>query len=316
MARIVIALGGNALQANPKDISAGAQMQTVKEIAPLLVDLIEAGNEILFTHGNGPQVGQIVNAYELACLVEKQNPVMPFPECGAMSQGYIGFQLQQALHNEMLRRGLKKAVATVVTQTVVDKDDPAFQNPAKPVGSFYTMEQAKKLEKTRGYVIKKDANRGYRRVVPSPKPIKIVEEPIIKELLSAGYVVIASGGGGIPVIEKEGGELESVSAVIDKDFAACKMAELIDADMLMILTAVDNVAINFGKPDQKNLTKLTISEAVQYINEGQFASGSMLPKVEAAMGFVKIKPSKKAIIASLNNALDAVRGAAGTVITA
>lgn len=316
MARIVIALGGNALQANPKDISAGAQMETIKGIAPLLVDLIEAGNEILFTHGNGPQVGQIVNAYELASTVEKQNPVMPFPECGAMSQGYIGFQLQQSIRNEMVRRGLKKTVATIITQTVVDKDDPAFQNPTKPIGSFYTMEQAKELEKTRGYSIRKDANRGYRRVVPSPKPVKIVEESVIKGLLSSGYLVIASGGGGIPVVEKKNGELESVSAVIDKDFAACKMAEVIDADVLMILTAVDNVAINFGKQDQKNLTKLTIGEAVNYINEGQFAAGSMLPKVEAAMSFVKIKPTKKAIIASLNNALGAVKGTAGTVIMA
>ena len=316
MARIVIALGGNALQSNPKDISAAAQMKTVNEIVPLLADLVAAGNEILFTHGNGPQVGQIVNAYELAATVKSRNPVMPFPECGAMSQGYIGFQLQQAMRNELARRGIDKPIATVITQTIVDRDDPAFRNPTKPVGSFYTLEQAKELERTMGYVIKQDSNRGYRRVVPSPKPKKIVEEPVILGMLNAGFLVIACGGGGIPVVQKENGDLESVPAVIDKDFGASKLAEVLDADVLMILTAVDNVAVNFGKPDQRNLEKLTIREAEEYIGQGQFAPGSMLPKVQAAVGFVSLKPEKKAIIASLHNALGAVKGTAGTVSTA
>ncbi len=316
MARIVVALGGNALQANPKDKSAEAQMETVEKIVPFLVDLVASGNEVLFTHGNGPQVGQIVGAFELAAKAGSRNPVMPFPECGAMSQGYIGFQLQQAIRNELMHRGMNFPVATVITQTVVDRNDPAFQNPTKPVGSFYTLEQARELECTMGYVIRQDSNRGYRRVVPSPKPKKIVEEPLIRTLLNAGCLVIACGGGGIPVIEKENGELGSVSAVIDKDFGASKLAEALDADVLLILTAVDYVALNFGKPDQRNLSGMTVAESEKYISEGQFAPGSMLPKVQAAVEFVKLKPGKKAIISSLRDALEAMKGKAGTVITA
>lgn len=316
MARIVIALGGNALQANPKRRSAQAQMQTINGIAPFLVDLVAAGNEVLFTHGNGPQVGQIVGAFELSARVGLRNPVMPFPECGAMSQGYIGFQLQQSIRNELVRRGMDRPVATIITQTIVDRNDPAFQNPTKPVGSFYTLEQAKELERTLGYAVRQDANRGYRRVVPSPRPKQIVEEPLIRAALGAGFLVIACGGGGIPVVRKTNGDLESVSAVIDKDFGASKLAEVLDADLLLILTAVDYAALHFGEPDQIDLHSMTVAEAETYIREGQFASGSMLPKVQAAVEFVKSKPEKRAVISSLRNALGAVNGTAGTVITA
>ncbi|HEX3026637.1 MAG TPA: carbamate kinase [Clostridia bacterium] len=315
MARIVIALGGNALQSDPKDISAKAQQQTIESISGVLTDLIEKGHEILFVHGNGPQVGQIMSSYETSATVNPLLPVMPFPECGAMSQGYIGYHLQQTLKNAMVRRGIKKEIVTIITQTVVDKNDPAFQRPSKPVGSFYTKEQAKELETTRGYVMKEDANRGYRRVVPSPKPLEFVEEPIISALLDAGHLVISAGGGGVPVIDRGNGELEGVPAVIDKDFAACKLAEDIHADALIILTAVDNVAVNFGRPDQKNLTNLTVSEAEAFIAQGQFAPGSMLPKVEAAISFVKSEPNRKAVITSLCQALEAIGGKAGTVVT-
>ncbi|WP_061995304.1 carbamate kinase [Clostridium sp. ATCC 25772] len=314
MARIVIALGGNALQANPKDTTAEAQLITAKETSQAIVDLIQEGHEVIVAHGNGPQVGQIVATYELAASVNENNPIMPFPECGAMSQGYIGYHLQQAIREELKNRGSNKEVATVITQVIVDKNDEGFKNPTKPVGSFFTEEQAKKLMEEKGYTMKEDSNRGWRRVVPSPMPVSVVEEPIIKTLVDAGHVVITVGGGGIPVIDKGNGQLEGVPAVIDKDFASCKIAQLLNADTFIVLTAVEQVAINFGKPDQKNLSKLTLGEAEKYIQEGHFAPGSMLPKVKAAMGFVESKEGRTAIITSLEKAKEAINGLTGTTI--
>ncbi|WP_010298030.1 carbamate kinase [Clostridium senegalense] len=314
MARIVIALGGNALQANPKDTTAEAQLITAKETSQAIVDLIQEGHEVIVAHGNGPQVGQIVATYELAASVNENNPIMPFPECGAMSQGYIGYHLQQAIREELKNRGSNKEVATVITQVIVDKNDEGFKNPTKPVGSFFTEEQAKKLMEEKGYTMKEDSNRGWRRVVPSPMPVSVVEEPIIKTLVDAGHVVITVGGGGIPVIDKGNGQLEGVPAVIDKDFASCKIAQLLNADTFIVLTAVEQVAINFGKPDQKNLSKLTLGEAEKYIKEGHFAPGSMLPKVKAAMGFVESKEGRTAIITSLEKAKEAINGLTGTTI--
>jgi carbamate kinase len=314
MARIVIALGGNALQANPKDTTAEAQLVTARETSEAIVDLIEEGHEVIVAHGNGPQVGQLVATYEAATLINKNNPIMPFPECGAMSQGYIGYHLQQSIRAEMRKRGINKQVATVVTQVIVDQNDPGFKNPTKPVGSFFTEQQAKKLMIEKGYIMKEDSNRGWRRVVASPLPKDIVEEPIIKTLVEAGHVVITVGGGGIPVIDTGNGNLEGVAAVIDKDFASGKIAELLNADALVVLTAVEQVAINFGRPNQKNLSRITVEEAKTYIEEGHFAPGSMLPKIKAALTFVEAKKGRKAIITSLGKARAAIGGTAGTVI--
>ncbi len=314
MSRIVIALGGNALQANPKDTTAEAQLITAKETSQAIVDLIQEGHEVIVAHGNGPQVGQIVATYEIAAYVNENNPIMPFPECGAMSQGYIGYHLQQAIREELKKRSINKEVATVITQVVVDKDDEGFKNPTKPVGSFFTEEQAQKLIQEKGYAMKEDSNRGWRRVVPSPMPVSVVEESIIRTLVDAGHVVITVGGGGIPVIDKGNGTLEGVPAVIDKDFASCKIAQLLNADTFIVLTAVEQVAINFGKPDQKNLSNLTLSDAEKYIREGHFAPGSMLPKVKAAMNFVESKEGRKAIITSLEKAKEAINGLTGTTI--
>ena len=314
MERIVIALGGNALQANPKDTTAEAQLVTARQTSEAIVDLIEQGNEVIVAHGNGPQVGQLVATYEAATSIHENSPIMPFPECGAMSQGYIGYHLQQSIRAEMRKRGIKKEVATVVTQVIVDQNDEGFKNPTKPVGSFFTEQQAKKLMTEKGYIMKEDSNRGWRRVVASPLPKAIVEESIIKTLVEAGHVVITVGGGGIPVIEKGDGSLEGVPAVIDKDFASGKIAELLNADALVVLTAVEQVAINFGKPDQKNLSRITVEEAKAYIEEGHFAPGSMLPKIKAALTFVEAKKGRKAIITSLEKAKEAIGGTAGTVI--
>ncbi|QNO14738.1 carbamate kinase [Alkalicella caledoniensis] len=312
--RIVIALGGNALQANPKDTTAESQLVTAKNTAKPIVDLIQEGHEVIIAHGNGPQVGQIVATYEGAAQVNSSFPIMPFPECGAMSQGYIGYHLQQAIREEMLHRGIKKSVAALVTQVVVDKKDPAFENPTKPVGSFFTEEEAQRLVKEKGYAMKEDAGRGYRRVVPSPEPIDVVEAPIVKTLVDAGHVVITVGGGGVPVVDNGNGSLEGVAAVIDKDFASAKIAEILDADYLIILTAVEKVSINFNKPNQKDLSELTIEDVQKYIDEGHFAPGSMLPKVKAAAKFVKSKPGRRTLITSLEKAKEGIEGKTGTVI--
>jgi carbamate kinase len=314
MSRIVIALGGNALQADPKDISAESQRLTAQNTAKPIVDLIEEGHQVIIAHGNGPQVGQIVATYEGAAQVNPNLPIMPFPECGAMSQGYIGYHLQQAIREEMVKRGIEKHIAAVVTQVVVDKNDPGFKNPTKPVGSFYSEEEAKKLMEEKGYIMKEDAGRGYRRVVASPEPIDVVEAPIVKTLVEAGHIVITVGGGGVPVIDEGNGVLKGVPAVIDKDLASEKIAEILDADYLIILTAVEKVAINFNTPEQKELDQMTIEEALKYIDEGHFAPGSMLPKVKAAIKFAGSKPGRKTLITSLEKAKEGIEGKTGTMI--
>ena len=307
--KIVIALGGNAFGDTPKE-----QLEAVKKTAKPIVDLIEEGNQVILTHGNGPQVGMINTALGKAAEIDDKIPDIDFPECGAMSQGYIGFHLQSAVREELRNRNMGKSVASIITQVIVDKNDKAFENPTKPVGIFYTKEEAEKIEKEKGYIMAEDSGRGYRRVVPSPMPEKIVEAEIIKDLVEKEHVLITVGGGGIPVIEN-GNQLQGIPAVIDKDFASERLAELLEADYLIILTGVEKVAVNFGKPDQKWLDKISVSEAEQYIKEGHFAPGSMLPKVEAAIKFIKSNPDKKALITSLEKAKDGINGLTGTVIT-
>lgn len=304
--RIVIALGGNALGNTPYE-----QLALVRETAKPIVDLIEQGNEVVIAHGNGPQVGMINLGMATAAEAKAIKSDMPFPECGAMSQGYIGYHLQNAIGNELAARGMKKDVATVVTQVLVDENDPAFQNPTKPVGAFYDKQTAERIAKEKGYTMVEDAGRGYRQVVPSPKPIDVIEKNTVNALIKDGCVVITVGGGGIPVIRKDG-KLYGTPAVIDKDFASAKLAELVQADALVILTAVDRVAINWGKPNQQSLDEMSVEEAEKYCAEGHFAPGSMLPKVKAAISFAKAGGT--AIIASLENAGKAVRGESGTVI--
>ena len=308
MKKIVIALGGNALGNTPYE-----QLDLVRETAKPIVDLIQEGNEVVIAHGNGPQVGMINLGLAPAARTGAIKSDMPFPECGAMSQGYIGYHLQNAIGNELKSRGIDKEVATVVTQVVVDESDPAFLNPTKPVGGFYDKEAAAKIEREKGYKMVEDAGRGYRRVVPSPKPIDVVEKKTVENLIKDGCVVITVGGGGIPVIVKDG-QLYGTPAVIDKDYASEKLAELIDADMLIILTAVEKVAVNFGKPDQAWLSQMTVSEAEMYSQQGQFAPGSMLPKVKACMQFAESKKGRVALITSLDKALQALNGETGTRI--
>ena len=306
--KIVIALGGNAL-----GNTAAEQLELVANTAKAIVDLIAEGNEVVIAHGNGPKVGMINLGLSTAAEAGAIKADMPFPECGAMSEGYIGYHLQQAIGNELVSRGMKKPVATIVTQTVVSEDDPAFHNPTKPVGAFYDKETAERIAAEKGYTMVEDAGRGYRRVVPSPKPFDIVEAESIKTLVDAGNVVIAVGGGGIPVIRKDG-KVFGTPAVIDKDFGSELLAELLDADMLIILTAVEKVAINFNKPDQKGLDDLTPAEAAAYIAQDQFAKGSMLPKVQAAVKFAESKAGRTALITLLEKAKDGIAGKTGTRI--
>lgn len=306
--KIVIALGGNALGNTPEE-----QLELVARTAKPIVDLIEQGNQVVIAHGNGPQVGMINLGMSSAAQANVIRASMPFPECAAMSQGYIGFHLQNRIGNELAARGLKKEIVTLVTQVLVNEDDPRFSNPTKPIGSFYSREDAERIEAEKGYRMVEDGGRGYRRVVPSPKPVDVIEKETVAELMESGSIVITVGGGGIPVIRKEG-KLEGIAAVIDKDFASAKLAELIHADMLFILTAVDRVAINWGKPDQKALSQMTIREAEQYCREGHFAPGSMLPKVQAAVSFAKTGGT--ATIASLDKAVLALKGISGTRIIA
>lgn len=311
MAKIVIALGGNALQSKNSAPTAEGQLSVVKNTCEFIADICQADHEIAVVHGNGPQVGRILLASETANNV---TPAMPFDVCGAMSQGYIGYHIQQALRYSLNKRGINYPVLTVATQMVVDKKDPGFSNPTKPIGPFYTKEEADALVEERGYTVKEDAGRGYRRVVASPIPQKIVEIDAIRGLWDTS-IVVCCGGGGIPVIENMDGTLDGVAAVIDKDFAAELLAEQVDADVLMILTEVEKVAINWGKPDQQNIDHMSLAEAAKYVEEGQFAPGSMLPKVEACMKFARNYPNKKAIITSLDKATEALAGKTGTVIT-
>ena len=306
--KIVVALGGNALGNTPEE-----QIQAVRHTAKPIVDLIADGHEVIIAHGNGPQVGMINLAMDVASKSSAATPEMPFPECGAMSQGYIGYHLQNAIREELLERDMQIPVATVVTQVIVDKNDSAFENPTKPVGAFYSKEEAEKLMAEKGFVMKEDAGRGYRRVVASPLPIDVAEKETIKTLVDNNQVVIAVGGGGIPVYA-EGNKLIGIPAVIDKDFASAKLAEILDADYLIILTAVEQVAINFGKENEQWLSTLTINEAEKYIEEGHFAPGSMLPKVKAAISFAESKEGRKAIITSLEKASAGIAGQTGTRI--
>jgi carbamate kinase len=309
MSKIVVALGGNALGDTPAE-----QLQLVKATARPIVDLIQSGNQVVIAHGNGPQVGMINLGLGAAAESGAIKAEMPFPECGAMSQGYIGYHLQNAVANELAARGVGKTCVTLVTQVLVDENDSAFAHPTKPIGAFYSREEAERIAAEKGYVMVEDAGRGYRRVVPSPKPVDVVEKDAVNALLRDGFVVIAAGGGGIPVIRRDGA-LEGVSAVIDKDFASAKLADLIGADTLVILTAVERVAVNFGKPDQRELSAMTVAEAEEYCAQGQFAPGSMLPKVRAAMDFAR--GGGRAVIASLARAAEALAGGdTGTVITA
>ena len=308
--RIVVALGGNALGNTPEE-----QLELVRHTAKTIVDLSEAGYEVIVGHGNGPQVGMINLAMEFSSTKGGNTPYMPFPECGAMSQGYIGYHLQQAIQRELKLRNMKKECASVITQVVVDANDPGFKKPTKPVGSFYTKEEADKIAKEKGFIFVEDSGRGYRRVVPSPIPKRIVELKVVEQLVKNGDIVITVGGGGIPVIETEDG-LQGVAAVIDKDRSSALLAQNIGADKLIILTAVDRVCINFNKPDQKELPKMTLSEAEKYIEEKQFAPGSMLPKVQSCMEFVQNNThGGQALITSLQKAALALKGETGTIIT-
>ena len=303
MAKYVVSLGGNALGNNPSE-----QKQALVKVADAITGLIMDGHEVAIVHGNGPQVGMINLAFETS----NETPNMPFPECGAMSEGYIGYHIQNALYNSFKQNNINKSVSTIITQVLVDPSDPLFLYPSKPIGSFYTKEQAEQINKEKGYIMKEDAGRRYRRVVPSPLPIDIIEKESIKTLLNNGQVVICAGGGGIPVI-KQDNKLEGVAAVIDKDYASSKLAELIDADYLVILTAVDNVHLNHGKENEVVLKDVKKGDMAKYLEEGHFAKGSMYPKVQAVLNFLKDN-NKTAVIASLDNAKDAFKLKAGTIV--
>jgi len=307
--RIVIALGGNALGKNLPE-----QYLAVQETSRAIADLIEAGNEVIISHGNGPQVGMINNAMAAYSKTEPSHPaITPLSVCVAMSQAYIGYDLQNALKEELLNRGIKKNVATVITQVRVDENDPAFEHPTKPIGQFMTKEEADAAVASSGIQVMEDAGRGYRRVVASPKPAEIIEIDTVKDLLEAGEVVIASGGGGIPVIRR-GNHLKGVGAVIDKDFASCLLAQQLNADFLIILTAVEKVALRFGTPEETWLDDISVKEAKQYMEEGHFAPGSMLPKVQAAVEFAESGEGRTALITLLQKAKDGVNGTTGTRI--
>lgn len=309
---IVVALGGNALQ-RQGEASSRAQQRVADETIAQLLPLIQAGHRVAIVHGNGPQVGNIV-LHEEAINTEAV-PSLPLEDSGAMSQGLIGFWLQQAIHDALATRGVHdKYAASIVTQTVVDQADPAFQNPTKPIGPFYSEEEAKKVQAERGYTVREDSGRGWRRVVPSPKPQEIVEAPVIKALVDAGVLVVSTGGGGIPVLRDASGQLSGVAAVIDKDFGAAKLADTLGADTLLILTSVDAAKVNFGQPTEQSLGEVSVEELQQHIDAGQFAAGSMLPKTQAALSFVAGASGRTAIITSLEKTADAINGAAGTRI--
>ena len=308
MSRIVIALGGNALGKTPDE-----QLNLLSNVAKIIVELIKDGNEIVLTHGNGPQVGQIALAMEYASSGEAGTPSMPFPECGSMSQGYIGYHMQQSILNELNRQGIKKECVSLVTQVLVDSNDSAFQNPTKPIGMFYSKDKAMEIEKEKHYVFTEDAGRGYRRVVPSPIPKSIIEKNSIIKLLDNGSIVIAVGGGGIPVVKTDEG-LKGVEAVIDKDRSGALLAKEINANTFLILTAVEKVCLNYNTDNEVMLDSLTVEEAEEYIKEGHFAKGSMLPKIEACLDFIDNSDDRVAIISSLSKAKDAINGKTGTII--
>lgn len=308
--KIVVALGGNAILST--DPSAQAQQAALVDTARHLVKLIQNGDDLIITHGNGPQVGNLLLQHLMAD--SEKNPAFPLDSLVAMTEGSIGFWLQSALDNSLLDVGLDKDVASVVTQVIVDKEDPAFINPTKPIGPFYSEEEAKAESEKTGATFKEDAGRGWRKVVASPKPIDIKEINSIRTLLDNGQVVIAAGGGGIPVVENENGYLSGVEAVIDKDFASQRLAELVEADLFIVLTGVDYVYVNYNQPNQEKLEHVTVSQLQEYIKQGQFAPGSMLPKVEAAIDFVTNRPEGKAVITSLSNLGALIKSESGTII--
>ncbi|MDO4290233.1 MAG: carbamate kinase [Eggerthellaceae bacterium] len=310
--RVVIALGGNALGDTPEE-----QITRVREAAPTLLKVINQGNEIIITHGNGPQVGMIQKAFTYAKEVNDKIPAMDLPECGAMSQGYIGYHLQQAIGVALHKAYKRWHVATIVTQTEVDPNDPAFDNPTKPIGAFLTKEQAEsEMAAHPEQQFVEDSGRGYRRVVASPEPKKIVEAESILNLLDNEFIVISTGGGGIPVVRDytDGGAYKGVAAVIDKDMGAELLGEDCEADLLILLTAVDHVAVNFGTPEQRDLDDLSVEEAKRYLDAGEFGKGSMEPKVRAAVRFAESRPGRVCIIGSLEKAAEAVAGTSGTRI--
>ena len=311
MAKIVVALGGNALSRDGK-ATAKDQLEVANQTAKELAKLVAAGHQLVIVHGNGPQIGNII-LHEEAINTEK-TPTMPIDVAGAMSQGQIGYWLQNAMRNQLESEGIKKPIASIVTQVLVSKDDPAFKNPSKPIGPFYTEEEAKKLSKERHFTVKEDAGRGWRKVVPSPMPLSIIESELVEIALGNGAIIVAGGGGGIPVYYDEHGHLVGLEAVIDKDFAAEKLAETIDADILLILTAVENVKINFKKENEEDLKTLTADEAFKYIARGEFAAGSMLPKIEAGISFVSSGKNRTCIITNPENAINAIEGKTGTKI--
>ncbi|WP_192988208.1 carbamate kinase [Carnobacterium mobile] len=308
--KIVVALGGNAILSD--SASAAAQQEALANTAEYLVKFVENGDDLIISHGNGPQVGNLL--LQQAAANSEKNPAMPLDSCVAMTQGSIGYWMQNALGNALEKRNLTKSVVSIVTQVVVDEADQAFKNPTKPVGPFLTEEEAKKEMTETGAEFKEDAGRGWRKVVASPKPVSIKEYEVVNQLVENGVITISVGGGGIPVVEKDG-ELTGVEAVIDKDFASQKLAELVKADLLIVLTGVDNVFVNYNQPNQKKLEQVTTAEMKQYIEENQFAPGSMLPKVEAAIAFVENHPAGKAMITSLENIEQVLTGKGGTVIT-
>ncbi|HMD81550.1 MAG TPA: carbamate kinase [Anaerolineales bacterium] len=310
----VVAIGGNSLIKDDKNVSVESQMEALRETAMHLVDMVEAGWDLAIGHGNGPQVGFILRRSEIAAKVEGMHEV-PLDVCGADSQGAIGYELQQALQNELHRRGIPKKACTVVTQVLVDQNDPAFQKPTKPIGSFMDEAEAKKREREMGWSVVEDAGRGWRRVVPSPLPKEIVEFDSVKLLLDAGHTVITVGGGGIPVVDSGNGELQGTAAVIDKDFASSLLARSIKAEMFLIATAVEKVAINFGKPDQEWLDKITLADAKAYLEEGvHFAKGSMAPKIQAAIWYLE-NGGGQALITNPENIGRALKGETGTWIS-
>lgn len=310
--KVVVALGGNAILST--DASAKAQQEALMKTAKYLVKFIEQGDELIISHGNGPQVGNLLIQQQAAD--SEKTPAMPLDTCVAMTEGSIGYWLQNAMGEVLKEKGIDKDVVSLVTQVIVDENDPSFKNPSKPVGPFYTEEEANEQMKADSTVtFKEDAGRGWRKVVASPKPISIKEARVIETLVEQGVITVSVGGGGIPVVETATG-LEGREAVIDKDFASEKLAEIIDADLLIVLTGVDNVYVNYQKPDQKKLETVSVSEMKQYIDENQFAPGSMLPKVEAAIAFVEAKPKAKAIITSLENIENLLASEEGTIIVA
>ncbi len=305
--RIVLALGGNALGADLAE-----QMVAVQSTSNAIADLVEQGHHVVITHGNGPQVGMIQMAFEAASMTYAHSPVLPMSVCVALSQGYIGYDLQNALHEALLNRGIDKPVATLITQVEVDENDPAFADPTKPIGSFFSKEEADAMV-AKGAHMKEDAGRGWRRVVASPQPIDVIEKKTVRLMFDAGQVVITVGGGGIPVT-RHGHHLKGASAVVDKDLASAKLAEMIDADLLIILTAVEKVALNFRKPNQQWLDRLSIEDGERYLAEGHFAEGSMRPKVESALSFASSKPGRQALITMLSKAREGIEGKTGTVV--